>query len=352
MLKPSLKFMVKRVLLRLPKPFGRMVVCFDYAVANRARTAKALSFFPTKGLRRGAAVISLDFEMAWGWQYTCDSSVNKVQKGLQEREKMPQILNELNSFGIVATWATVGHLFLRQCRRGKNGLAHPDMPRPDHFENKLWRFSSGDWYQYDPCSDLVQDPAWYAPDLIEKILSSSIKHEIACHGFSHAGFGDYCAREVAKAELEMCREVMAPFGLKPTTFVFPGNDEGNFSVLREKGVRIVRISGWALANIGLPKKCKDGLWLVPVSTAINRGQRWTADQRLARLKACVDAAVETKLASHIWLHPCLPDMEIKNVFSPFLRYVAEKREKGLIDVYTMEQLVQATEGCINSGDFC
>ena len=299
---------------------------------------------PPKGLRLGAVTISLDFEMAWAWQYAKDMTVDPVAMGLQERDQVPLTLSKFDELNIPTTWATVGHLFLDGCSRGANGLAHHDLPRIPPFETRYWKFSSGDWYQFDPCSTVGQAPAWYAPDLIEKILSSPVGHEIACHGFSHAGFGRYCPRNVALSELDACISAMARFGIKPKSFVFPGNDEGHFDALAEKGFSIVRWFPKGSAKISLPVRRKeDGIWCVHQSATISRGSNWTRDEHLARLKLCVDMAVRTRLASHVWLHPSLPPSEIDEVLTPFLVHCAGKRDQGVLDILTMEKLVQATE---------
>jgi hypothetical protein len=60
----------------------------------------------------------------------------------------------------------------------------------------------------------------------------------------------------------------------------------------------------------------------------------------------VDEAARTHLCAHVWLHPSLPHEDMTDLLFPFLRYCADQREKGLIDVLTMEQLVAATEGAI------
>ena len=329
----------------LPSKAKKLIALSEYKLACIPKIYHNRNFHPPNGLSRGAVTISLDFEMAWAWQYSKNIKVNIVELGLQERAQVPLILSKFEMLNIPATWATVGHLFLDRCSREASGLAHHDLPRLPSFKNKIWEFASGDWYQFDPCSSVEQAPAWYAPDLIEKILSSPTGQEIACHGFSHAGFGSYCPRSVALAELSASISAMARFGIKPKSFVFPGNDEGNFEALAEKGFQIVRSFPKGYADISLPVRRKnDGLWCVHVSSGICRGgSRWTRDERLARLKLFVDMAEKTRLATHIWLHPSLPNSDIEEILIPFLVYCADKRERGVLDIFTMEKLVQATE---------
>ena len=267
--------------------------------------------------------------------------------GLVEREQVPMLLDGFAEYDFHATWATVGHLFLESCSCGPGGTAHPEMPRIPYFENEHWRFSEGDWYQFDPCTNVKRDPAWYGPDLIAMIQDSRVPHEIGCHSFSHPGFGPYCPPEVAAAELEACREAMRPFGLAPTTWVYPGNVEGNFATLAAGGVKVVRAFPDSFAHLSLPVKREDGMWGLHVSSATSRGKGWSLGQRLDRLKRFVDEAVRTKLSAHVWLHPSLPRVDMEEILFPFLRYCAELRERGVLDILTMEELVAATQQALD-----
>lgn len=335
----------------LPPMVARVGNSIDFVLASRPRPYRDPQH-PPRGLPKGVVTISLDFELAWAWVYAKHPGVNWVEIGLHERAQVPKILRAFDEFGVPATWATVGHLFLEECKRDEHGRAHPDMPRLAQFENAEWRFAGKDWYDVDPCTSVHRDPAWYAPDLIEDVLGARAKHEVGCHGFSHAGFGPYCPADVAAAEIEACRAAMKPYGLEPSMFVFPGNDEGNFRTLASHGVRGVRAFPRRSTNLSLPVLLPEGLWGVPVSSALSRGGAWTLGQRLGRLKRLVDEAGRTGLCMHLWLHPSLPQVELADLLVPFLRYCAELRERGLLEIMTMGQLVAATaaaNGPVRSG---
>jgi hypothetical protein len=253
----------------------------------------------------------------------------------------------MDEYNIPATWATVGHLFLERCERGENGLAHPEMVRLPHFETEYWKFTSGDWYQHDPCTDCKRDPAWYAPDLIRLIIDAKAKHEIGCHSFSHGGFGPYCSHDVALGKIDACVEAMKPFGITPKTWVFPGNDVGNFAALAQRGFRNVRAFPEKLAEISLPFRRSDGMWAIFDSSPIDlQGDGWNLNERLLRLQKFVDKAIETKLAAHIWFHPSLLPDQMNGLLFPLLAYCNAQREKGLLDVFTMDQLVDETEAAL------
>ena len=301
---------------------------------------------PRGGFSRGVVTFSIDFEMAWATQYSRYAKEDCVVVGLREREQVPRILSRMNDLNIAATWATVGHLFLKRCSRDGGDLPHPELPRVPHFDGH-WKFTSGDWFQRDPCTDYRTDPAWYAPDLIETILASSVKHEIGCHGFSHLGFGSYCPEEVASAELDACLEVMKPYGIRPRSFVFPGNDVGKLELLARKGFLAVRTFPVGRAEISLPLRLREGIWGVHSSVAVDVDDRiLDYGRRCERLKKFTDRAAQTGLAAHFWFHPSLQQRQMEEILFPLLDYCGAMRDKGKLDILTMEQLVMATESAM------
>jgi hypothetical protein len=303
---------------------------------------------PANKLQRGAVSFSIDFELAWAWIYAKGKSREEaIQIGLRERAQVPLILEQMDAYNIPATWATVGHLFLEKCERGPNGLAHPEMARLPHFESEYWSFKSGDWYQHDPCTDYLRDPAWYGPDLIRQILDAKVQHEIGAHSFSHGGFGPYCSNDIAEAKIDACMRVMEPFGIVPKTWVFPGNDVGNFAALAKKGFKNVRAFSEQFAEVSLPIQRPDGMWAVFDSAVIDlEGGGWNLKERLLRLQKIIDKAIETRLAAHIWFHPSLPKSQMEGLLFPLLRYCDEQRKKGQLDVFTIDGLVTETQAAL------
>ena len=332
----------RRMLSVLPGPLADAVSGLGFKVSGRPYVFFDPALHPAARLKRGAVTFSADFEMAWAFRYSRSSAGECVAMGLREREQVPKILAAMEEYTIPITWATVGHLFLSQCTRGANGLAHPELRRPDHFDGH-WRFTSGDWYQHDPCSDVKKDPAWYAPDLIEAILSSRCHHEVASHGFSHMGFGDYCSDEVAEAELDASVAAMGTFGLRPRTFVFPGNEVGKLRLISAKGFEIVRSFPFSLSDISLPLRLPEGPWGIHSTSPVDTGtMAVNSERRLARYLKFVDRAIEARMCAHFWFHPSLSDEQLNGLLIPLLRTCAELREKGLLDVMTVGGVVDET----------
>jgi peptidoglycan/xylan/chitin deacetylase (PgdA/CDA1 family) len=314
------------------------------ALTNQPRVYCGEVSQPSQGLNVGAVTFSVDFELAWAWQFARKLSQSPTDIGLRERAQVPLILAKMEEYRIPATWATVGHLFLDRCSREKGGLAHANLSRVPHFRNEYWEFKTGDWLQHDPCTDVTTDPAWYAPDLVEMILKSDVGHEVGCHGFSHLGFGPYCPPDVAAAEVDACLEAARRFGIQPTTWVFPGNEEGHFDILVSNGFRVVRAFPEPDAQISLPVRRNGGMWGVHDSSGVDlEGEGWDFAQRLRRLKRFVDKAAETKLAAHFWFHPSLPPDQMNEILFPLFAYCARRREEGAIEMVTMDGLVRLTE---------
>ena len=341
-MKSLMKSVYQKFYSMLPEPWAEPVSEVAFKVAGRPFVCFDHALHPPTRLKKGAITFSTDFEMAWGYQYSRSAEEDCVTIGLREREQVPKILATLNGYDIPITWATVGHLFLASCTRGASGLPHREIPRCGHFD-KHWQFTSGDWFQHDPCSDVHKDPAWYAPDLIEAILSSRTHHEMASHSFSHVGFGEYCPEEVAAAEIHASLEAMKLFGLRPKTFVFPGNESGKLNLFAGTGLEVLRLFPVSWAEISLPVKLKEDLWGVHQSIYVETATKNVSlDRHLARLLKFVDKAVESRMSAHFVFHSSLPETQMMGLLFPLLRYCAELREKSLIDIFTMEGLVNET----------
>ena len=325
----------------LPTRVQKAVAGIELRTASFPSTYYDPAVHPSR-LDRGAVVISVDLEMAWAWQHRIAPSIDFVRMGLWERAQMPRLLRALDSYGIPATWFTVGHLFLDRCTRGSDGRAHAEVPQlpPGHYRS--YRLNAGDWFQNDPCTDVHRDSAWYAPDLVEMVLKSPVAHEFGSHTFSHTYFGPPCSHMVAASEMQAANDAMARFGVKPESFSFPRSSEGNFESIAKAGIRIVRAFTGRRAILSLPVLRSDGLWVVDSATAFDRGARWSLEQRLARLKKFAEAAAQERLAFHMFMHPSLSEEEMNSIFVPFVAHCAQLRERGVLDVVTVRDLVALT----------
>ncbi len=296
----------------------------------------------SRGSRKACLVISADLELAWGWRYlrhTSDPLAVALRLAAETRRNVPALLDLFDRLDVPITWAVVGHLFLRSCRR-RGGMAHPQLPRPPRFENEMWSFRRGDWYDADPCSDYRSEPAWYAPDLIRAILSAKVKHEIACHTFSHIDCSDQrCPSEVMDAELAECLRLARRWGIELRSFVFPGNFVGNLASLRKYGFTAYRWHG--RHQLGMPQRDEHGLWRIPGGVYWEKLEGWSTAAWVRALRRCIDRALETGTMLHLWFHPSCERVNVEEVFPATLEYAALHRDR--LQILTMGDLVRAME---------
>ncbi len=137
---------------------------------------------------------------------------------------------------------------------------------------------------------------------------------------------------------------MRAFGLEPASFVFPGNDPGNFDVLSDSGIRSVRWFPKVGVELALPVRRGDGLWAFHSSLAIeSRSGKANCAVRLSRLKSYLEQAIAEHLVLHVWFHPSFLPAHLDLVLTPFLRHCANLRENGKLDVFTMGSLTRQME---------
>ncbi|MCK4733085.1 MAG: polysaccharide deacetylase family protein [Methanophagales archaeon] len=302
----------------------------------------------TKGLNKSIFTISIDTESIWGYAaYPSHKEIGLLKRDdTKGRGCIDAILNLFEKHNIPATWAIVGHLFLDHCEY-EDGIPHKDMPR---FKE--------DWYSFDPCTDIQRDPLYYGKDIVEKILSNRIEHEIGCHSFSHVVFSE-CSREVAEAEIKMSNKLAKEFGITLKSFVFPENKIGHVDILKKHGFKIYRgenlgrydpnqsllirkFNGGMNKLIAQPAEPKwmDGIWEIPTSMLFCDSQ--VKFSVLPRAKIGLYRAIRSKKVFHIYLHP--PDLlrysSLTDDLDKFLGIVAKKRDEGKIEIMTMGEFVE------------
>lgn len=284
---------------------------------------------------KGGLIISADFELAWAWRYT-KTGVNYIAKAEQARKNFPEIIKVLDTYSIPITFATVGHLFLESCKKG----VHDWMARIPHF-NDHWKFTTGDWYDHDPCSNYKEAPEWYAPDLIQSIQNAKINHEIGTHTFSHIDFTyKNCPPGVANDELKACKEAAKPYNITLKSLVFPGGTWGNIESLKHNGIQIYRKN--VDQDLAYPWRDDHGLLVTNSSGALefDRNYGWSSNYFINRLKKFIDKAIKTNTIAHLWFHPSMDPYFLDEIFTSFLKYASEQREKGDLWIGTMSQIAE------------
>lgn len=180
----------------------------------------------------GIFTISLDFELFWGVRDKRKlENYGTNLRGV--RIAIPQILALFETYGIHATWATVGFLFLHN--RDELMKNVPEI-LPDYLNTRLSP------YRYVAENDDIEREVHFAPDLIERARRVA-GQEIATHTYSHY----YClesgqdARSF-NADLAAAVAIARKAEIRTDSLVFPRNqwNAAYLPVLIENGIRCFR----------------------------------------------------------------------------------------------------------------
>jgi Polysaccharide deacetylase len=271
----------------------------------------------------GTFALTFDTELIWG---SFDSTPPDVfaRRYPDVRGTIDAVLRLLERYEVTATWAVVGHLFLRECRRDAAGLAHQELVRPGQ------RWWPRDWYAVDPCTDRQRDPLWYGDDVLDALQGAAVPQEIGCHSFSHVLYDDPdLTREAVDSDLDACLARAAERGITLRSFVFPRNLEGYHEALRAHGFTAFRgadpvwharlpgpigraahlvdqVAGLP-PPVSTPYEKLPGLWDIPGSallihrTGIRRAIPMSS--RLRKTRTGLRQAAASGGVFHLWTHP-------------------------------------------------
>jgi peptidoglycan/xylan/chitin deacetylase (PgdA/CDA1 family) len=165
-------------------------------------------------MKRGALVISLDFELVWGLfdHIEINDTVSYFNNTL---EAIPQIVSIFEKNSIHATWATVGMLFNENWEEW-----HSNIPEiiPTYNRIELNPYEYGKKHQKSGLDQL-----FFAPDLIKSIQSVE-GQEIGTHTYSHY----YClekgqTQEQFEADINQAKKMAQKFNIELKSLVFPRN---------------------------------------------------------------------------------------------------------------------------------
>ncbi len=312
-------------------------------------------------------VLSLDKELIWGsFDHTSDADFgaqNPDTRGVVRR-----LLDLQDEYGIASTWALVGHLLLRECTRGEDGRAHPEIVRPTHAFYK-----GNDWLERDPCSNREQAPLYYGDDILDDILARKTPHEVGCHSFTHMVYGDPgCSVAAAASDLDACLDVARARGLSLRSFIFPRNVEGHHEELRKRGIRAYRgedptwfnhLRGPArrlghlsdqFLGIAAPavfaREAYPGMVNIPGSMCLlhRSGVRAYISPEASIRKAILGIrnAIDTGGIFHLWFHPfnLASSEDLYTVLRAIFAEVAAQTARGRIAVRTMAQVADQVLG--------
>ena len=300
----------------------------------------------------GTVVISVDAELGWGF-HDLDRIPDRVESA---RDGWTRLVQLLETYGLPATWAVVGHLLEADCD-GTHG-DHPLGPEWFGRERGEWRDRP----------DLRFDEG-----LVEEIADSRPAHEIACHSYSHVQFGNpETDRETARAELERARAAATRRGIDLSSFVFPRNSIGHREALAEAGFDCYRGVGLPTGNrrrkiadatfgtptprIVHPLVDDHGLVNIPASLHLFSFEGIVrtllepafGDPVVAHVEAGIEAVAGSDGVFHVWLHPnsLQTEQDIDRI-RQVCRAIASAPES--VDVATMETVATRCRQQRNGG---
>ncbi len=254
---------------------------------------------PIFNLENGALVISVDVDVGNSVlgrvnkgenDRNVHDSLSEYYIGLIEEQNTPLLINLFETFEIPATFALRGQLL--------------------NFSNSI----------------------------IKILLNSSIKFDIASHGYYHREFAKM-QRSEAEEELKMISIGMKKFNLTPRSFIFPRNSVFHLDLLEKYSYICYRGLGGFYRDGNYVKKV-NGLYDVHPSLYIDR------NINIRYLKKIVDIIINKRTLLHIWFHPKDLGYEkntiensIAGIFSPFLKYARKKNKEGSLNCETMISIV-------------
>jgi len=281
---------------------------------------------------KGTFVISLDYELHWGFFDNRDLESSK-ERLLQVDMVINKLLDICNTNEVKITFATVGFLFAKS----KNDI-HSFTPKikPNYTDKSLNPYSL-----IETIGDSEKEaPYYYAPSGIQKIKDAKV-HEIGSHTFSHY----YCNEagqtpEHFEADLKSAIAIAKASGITIKSMVFPRNQAqlDCVAICQKLGLTSYRGSNWFNFNnankklklIDYPKlilRVLDTYLNLTGSNAFNLEDHNDADQeilnipsskflrpynyrlraleklKIRRIKRSMTKAAKQGEIYHLWWHP-------------------------------------------------
>lgn len=273
---------------------------------------------------RGAFIVSIDYEYAWGF-VDHELSVEDLERIRHEREITKRLMRLFDTYALPATWAVVGKLI--------------------------------------DTSERGDDAAWYDTDrLVDALAQSSVGHDIGSHSYGHVIFTDI-DEDAARRDSASAIRAHNAHGFAHHSFVFPRNKEKYHAVLADAGFRVFRgqrkqwyhflpyrlwtlgrgIDYWLpIPHLVEPLRHESGLINIQDSLLFisRRGvQRLLPPkQAIRKIVWGLRAAAREKKVFHLWFHPSNFSYDTETqffIFEEVLKEVSRLRDKGVLDVHTM-----------------
>jgi hypothetical protein len=306
----------------------------------------------------GYFVFSLDLELAWGGLWGQEPSSTASRDGAVERAHIQRLLDVMDEFGIVATWAITGHLFYANCEECHCCPVLVLKGLDTRFGEIVGASGS----------------MWYGADIIDALVSRGSGHEIGFHGYTHRVFSRLTEDE-ARFEIDEWLRLAKRRGIRHDSVVFPQNRIGYLGLFHDAGFTCYRgaevrhpalaipLLGKVLNRINLQfalltaqvfeaQVDDSGLVKIPSSQWLFRTNRrietFVDSLTLGRLRLRpairgIDRAAEERKVVHLWAHPheLRKEKDFDKLRFVFQR-VAAHASAGKLQSITMADLARHT----------
>jgi hypothetical protein len=286
----------------------------------------------------GKLTISIDLELAWGvWDHLTQDDLHRA--ACDERPICAALIELFDRYHVPATWAVVAAL----------------------LDEKSVRTGPKE--------------AWFAPDIVERVMRAKAGHEIGTHSGRHIYF-DVASAVQARDDLEYARQIHRAHGLAFDSFVFPRAAAGHFDVVAAVGLKVCNFAdvGWVERARALgcgPAKAAnlvDKLLPIPPRAAMleQRGPLIHIPRSMPLMGRnglrclVLPAVTQTKMRQglaaaqgtggifHLWFHPSNFYFRTEEQFATlasFLAHAAEEGARGRIEIRTMGSYSPAGSFC-------
>jgi peptidoglycan/xylan/chitin deacetylase (PgdA/CDA1 family) len=318
-------------------------------------------------MKKGALIISLDFELVWGI-FDHIEIKDKVSYFNNTLEAIPQMLTVFEKNNINVTWATVGMLFNENWDEW-----HANIPAtiPTYDKTMLNPYAYGKAHQ-----NSGYDHFFFAPHLI-KAIQSVKGQEIGTHTYSHY----YCLEngqtiEQFEADMQQAVQIAKKFSIELKSLVFPRNqfNKNYLAVCQNNQIETVRTNptDWywdttkpdtlfsKLARTGdaylpLGKKSYAAEMIQNETVISQQASRFLRPQhasaflnslRLNRIKKEIVQAAKNGEVYHLWWHPHNFGVDTTNAVETLKTIIAvfkQCEELYGMESLTMQQLSNRTK---------
>ena len=311
-------------------------------------------------MKKGAFIISLDTELGWG-EFDLGKTEKKRDEYLLTRQCIESMILLFEKYNINATFAIVGHLMLNDIEY-ISGVKYPEITRPTYI-----RYTK-DWFDHVSIH-ADERSIWFGRDILDRIIDSSVKHEIASHSFSHIIFGeDGCTRNAAESDIAKCVKIADSLMIKLESFVFPRNSIKYEEILLKYDFKTYRTNGtewYKKIKIKFLRRfahiIDDVFSITPSTHFIKRDLNglYTTEgsmlylsrngvrklipihSRVTKAKKGIDAAIKKNQVFHLWFHPHNIASDPKKLlmgFEEILKYAKAKIDANELINMTMKEI--------------